>query len=56
MNLPDWLYEKPTLPAEETFDRFVTSFEGQKIADLLCGNPHFKMLIIFSLVRMLLQS
>jgi len=42
MNLPDWLYEKPALPAEETFDRFVKSFEGQKISDLLSGNPSFQ--------------
>lgn len=41
MNLPDWLYEKPALPTEETFDRFVKSFEGQKISDLLSGNPSF---------------
>lgn len=42
MNLPDWLYEKPALPTEETFDRFVKSFEGQKISDLLSGNPSFQ--------------
>jgi len=41
MDLPDWLYEKPTLPAEETFDRFVKNFGGQKISDLLPGDPGF---------------
>ena len=42
MDLPDWLYEKPTLPAEETFDRFVKNFGGQKISDLLPGDPRFQ--------------
>lgn len=42
MNLPDWLYEKPALPTEETFDRFVKSVEGKKISDLLSGNPSFQ--------------
>ena len=41
MDLPDGLYEKPTLPAEETFNRFVKNFGGQKISDLLPGDPKF---------------
>lgn len=42
MELPDWLYKESALPAEETFDRFVKSFKGQKIADLLPGDPSFQ--------------
>ncbi|MEG4855034.1 hypothetical protein QUB10_29625 [Microcoleus sp. B5-D4] len=42
MDLPDLLYEKPALPAEETFDRFVKNLEGQKISDFLPGVPKFE--------------
>ena len=42
MDLPDLLYEKPALPAEETFDRFVKNLGGQKISDFLPGVPKFE--------------
>lgn len=41
MDLPDWL-QKPALPTERTFDRFVQNVGGQKISDILPGNPSFQ--------------
>ncbi|MBE9095756.1 hypothetical protein [Tychonema sp. LEGE 07203] len=41
MNLPDWL-QKPALPTETTFDRFVQNIGGQKISDILPGDPSFQ--------------
>jgi hypothetical protein len=38
MNLPNWLYDEPALPVENPFDRFVKSFGGQKIENLLPDN------------------
>ncbi|MBD2655434.1 hypothetical protein H6G45_18525 [Synechocystis sp. FACHB-383] len=41
MNLPDWL-QKPALPTEKIFDRFVQNIEGQKISNIISEAPSFQ--------------
>ncbi len=42
MDIESLLDEKNKMPAEQTFDRFVKNFGGQKISDFLPGNPTFQ--------------
>lgn len=42
MDIESLLDENNKMPAEETFDRFVKSYGGQKISDSLPGDPTFQ--------------